>query len=99
MLISLRVLAASMAMPMPLPLRKISGIVPSIMCMFGFNAGRGSYLPRQGCINPKTRFGLTGPGVVKSVLGEDITPDELGGPAVHGQTGVTDFVVEDELPP
>ena len=25
-------------------------------------------------------FGLTGPGVVKSVLGEDITPDELGGP-------------------
>ena len=29
-------------------LRKISGIVPSIMCMFGFNAGGGSYLPRQG---------------------------------------------------
>ena len=62
-------------------LRKISGIVPSIMCMFGFNAGGGSYLPRQGSflIQPKnTFFGLTGPGVVKSVLGEDITPDELG---------------------
>ena len=29
-------------------LRKISGVVPSIMCMFGFNAGGGSYLPRQG---------------------------------------------------
>ena len=81
-------------------LRKISGIVPSIMCMFGFNAGGGSYLPRQGSflIQPKnTFFGLTGPGVVKSVLGEDITPDELGGPSVHGQTGVTDFVVEDEV--
>ena len=81
-------------------LRKISGIVPSIMCMFGFNAGRGSYLPRQGSflIQPKnTFFGLTGPGVVKSVLGEDITPDELGGPSVHSQTGVTDFVVEDEV--
>ena len=81
-------------------LRKISGIVPSIMCMFGFNAGGGSYLPRQGSflIQPKdTFFGLTGPGVVKSVLGEDITPDELGGPAVHSQTGVTDFVVEDEV--
>lgn len=26
-------------------LRKISGVVPSIMCMFGFNAGGGSYLP------------------------------------------------------
>ncbi len=81
-------------------LRKISGVVPSIMCMFGFNAGGGSYLPRQGSflIQPKnTFFGLTGPGVVKSVLGEDVTPDELGGPGVHSQTGVTDFVVDDEV--
>lgn len=81
-------------------LRKISGVVPSIMCMFGFNAGGGSYLPRQGSflIQPKdTFFGLTGPGVVKSVLGEDISPEALGGPGVHSQTGVTDFVVEDEV--
>ncbi|MEM7691018.1 MAG: carboxyl transferase domain-containing protein, partial [Pseudomonadota bacterium] len=81
-------------------LRKISGIVPSIMCMFGFNAGGGSYLPRQGSflIQPEeTFFGLTGPGVVKSVLGEEVTPDELGGPGVHSQTGVTDFVVPDEV--
>jgi acetyl-CoA carboxylase carboxyltransferase component len=81
-------------------LRKISGVVPSIMCMFGFNAGGGSYLPRQGSflIQPnETFFGLTGPGVVKSVLGEDVTPDELGGPGVHSQTGVTDFVVPDEV--
>ena len=81
-------------------LRKINGIVPSIMCMFGFNAGGGSYLPRQGSflIQPKeTFFGLTGPGVVKSVLGEDVTADELGGPGVHSATGVTDFVVEDEV--
>ena len=80
-------------------LRKISGVVPSIMCMFGFNAGGGSYLPRQGSflIQPnETFFGLTGPGVVKSVLGEDVTPDELGGPGVHSQSGVTDFVVPDE---
>lgn len=81
-------------------LRKVSGVVPSIMCMFGFNAGGGSYLPRQGSflIQPRdTFFGLTGPGVVKSVLGEDITPDELGGPGVHSQTGVTDFIVDDEV--
>lgn len=81
-------------------LRKISGVVPSIMCMFGYNAGGGSYLPRQGSfiIQPQdTFFGLTGPGVVKSVLGEDVTPDELGGPGVHSQSGVTDFVVEDEV--
>lgn len=81
-------------------LRKISGIVPSIMCMFGFNAGGGSYLPRQGSfmIQPEdTFFGLTGPGVVKSVLGEDVTPDDLGGPRVHGASGVTDLCVADEL--
>jgi len=81
-------------------LRKISGVVPSIMCMFGFNAGGGSYLPRQGSflIQPNdTFFGLTGPGVVKSVLGEDVTPDELGGPGVHSQSGVTDFSVPDEV--
>lgn len=81
-------------------LRKISGVVPSVMCMFGFNAGGGSYLPRQGSflIQPRdTFFGLTGPGVVKSVLGEEITPDELGGPGVHSRSGVTDFVVPDEV--
>ena len=81
-------------------LRKISGVVPSIMCMFGFNAGGGSYLPRQGSfvIQPDdTFFGLTGPGVVKSVLGEDVTPDELGGPKVHGASGVSDITVKDEV--
>lgn len=80
-------------------LRKISGVVPTIMCMFGYNAGGGSYLPRQGSfvIQPNdTFFGLTGPGVVKSVLGEDITPEELGGPKVHGASGVADLTVADE---
>ncbi len=81
-------------------LRKISGVVPSIMCMFGYNAGGGAYLPRQGSFviqAENTFIGLTGPGVVKSVLGEDVTADELGGPGVHGQSGVADFVVPDEV--
>lgn len=81
-------------------LRRISGVVPSVMCMFGFNAGGGSYLPRQGSflIQPNdTFFGLTGVGVVKEVLGEDVTPDELGGPGVHGASGVADFTVADEV--
>src|SRR6056297_354098 len=80
-------------------LRKISGVVPSVMCMFGFNAGGGSYLPRQGSfvIQPEhTFFGLTGPGVVKSVLGEEISPEDLGGPKVHGASGVADLTVADE---
>lgn len=70
-------------------LRRISGVVPSVMCMFGFNAGGGSYLrDRSSVIQPgDTFFGLTGPGVVKSVLGEDVTPDDLGGPKVHAASG------------
>jgi acetyl-CoA carboxylase carboxyltransferase component len=81
-------------------LRKISGVVPSIMCMFGYNAGGGAYLPRQGSfmIQPAdTFFGLTGPAVVKSALGEDVTPDDLGGPKVHGASGVADLTVADEV--
>ncbi|TGL37520.1 acyl-CoA carboxylase subunit beta [Leptospira perdikensis] len=81
-------------------LRKISGVVPSVMLMFGFNAGGGAYLPRQGSFMIQcdgTFFGLTGPGVVKSVLGEDISAEDLGGPKVHGQSGVVDLVTNDEL--
>lgn len=81
-------------------LRKISGLVPSISLMFGYNAGGGAYLPRQGSFMIQcedTFIGLTGPGVVKSVLGEDVTAAELGGPGVHGQSGICDLVTSDEL--
>ena len=81
-------------------MRKISGVAPSIMLMFGYNAGGGAYLPRQGSflIQPEnTFFGLTGPDVVRHALGEDITPDELGGPKVHSQSGVVDLTAPDEL--
>lgn len=81
-------------------LRKISGVVPSISLMFGYNAGGGAYLPRQGSFMIQctdTFIGLTGPGVVKSVLGEDVTADDLGGPGVHGMSGVCDLTTGDEL--
>ena len=81
-------------------LRKISGVVPSISLMFGYNAGGGAYLPRQGSFMiqcDETFIGLTGPGVVKSVLGEDVTADDLGGPRVHGASGVCDLITHDEL--
>ncbi|NQZ96809.1 MAG: acetyl-CoA carboxylase carboxyltransferase subunit [Myxococcales bacterium] len=81
-------------------LRKISGIVPSIGLMFGYNAGGGSYLPRQGSFMiqaENTFIGITGPGVVKSVLGEDVSAEDLGGPGVHGLNGVCDLTTPDEL--
>ena len=81
-------------------MRKISGVVPSIMLMFGYNAGGGAYLPRQGSfvIQPEdTFFGLTGPDVVREALGENISADDLGGPKVHSKSGVVDLVALDEL--
>jgi acetyl-CoA carboxylase carboxyltransferase component len=80
-------------------MRKISGVVPSIMIMFGFNAGGGSYLPRQASyvIQPaNTFFGLTGPDVVREALGENVTADELGGPDVHSASGVVDLTSASE---
>jgi acetyl-CoA carboxylase carboxyltransferase component len=81
-------------------MRKISGVVSSIMLMFGYNAGGGAYLPRQGSfvIQPEdTFFGLTGPDVVREALGENISADDLGGPKVHSKSGVVDLVAPDEL--
>jgi acetyl-CoA carboxylase carboxyltransferase component len=81
-------------------MRKISGVVPSIMLMFGYNAGGGAYLPRQGAfvIQPEdTFFGLTGPNVVREALGENISADDLGGPKVHSKSGVVDLIAPDEL--
>ena len=81
-------------------LRKISGRVPSISLMFGYNAGGGAYLPRQGSFMIQcedTFIGLTGPGVVKSVLGEEVSANDLGGPGVHGMSGVCDLTTGDEL--
>ena len=80
-------------------MRRISGVVPSIQLMFGYNAGGGSYLPRQGSfvIQPEnTFFGLTGPEVVREALGEDISAEDLGGTKIHSRSGVVDITAPDE---
>ena len=81
-------------------LRRISGIVPTISLMFGYNAGGGAYLPRQGSFMIQcadTFIGLTGPGIVKAALGEDVAADALGGPGVHALNGVCDLTTPDEV--
>ncbi len=81
-------------------LRRISGIVPTISLMFGYNAGGGAYLPRQGSFMIQcadTFIGLTGPGIVKAALGEDVAADALGGPGVHALNGVCDLTTSDEV--
>ncbi|MBW2421795.1 MAG: propionyl-CoA carboxylase [Deltaproteobacteria bacterium] len=39
---------------------------------------------------------VAGPAVVERALGERLSKEELGGPAIHGRNGVVDNVVEDE---
>ena len=39
---------------------------------------------------------LTGPGVVREVMGEDVDAAGLGGPRVHSTNGVSQFVAEDD---
>jgi acetyl-CoA carboxylase carboxyltransferase component len=39
---------------------------------------------------------LTGPGVVRDALGEDVDAETLGGTRVHGRNGVCQFVADDD---
>jgi methylmalonyl-CoA decarboxylase subunit alpha len=78
-----------------------SGVVPQISAIFGPCAGGAVYSPALTDFtimskNTSYMF-VTGPKVVKTVTGEDVTEEELGGAFVHGtKSGVTHFVADDE---
>ncbi len=79
---------------------RLSGKVPQISVIAGASAGGGSYSPALTDYVVMTREAsmfLTGPGVVKEVLGEDVDADGLGGARVHERNGVCHAVVEDDL--
>ena len=78
-----------------------SGVVPQLSAIFGPCAGGAVYSPAltDFIIMSKTNsyMFVTGPKVVKTVTGEIVTDDELGGAMVHGsKSGVSHFVAEDE---
>ncbi|MEW6196892.1 MAG: acyl-CoA carboxylase subunit beta [Bacteroidota bacterium] len=78
-----------------------SGVVPQISAIFGPCAGGAVYSPALTDFTIMTKgksyMFVTGPKVVKTVTGETVTDDELGGAMVHGsKSGVTHFVAEDE---
>lgn len=78
-----------------------SGVVPQISAIFGPCAGGAVYSPALTDFNIMTKgtsyMFLTGPKVVKSVTGEDVTQEELGGASVHStKSGVAHFAVETE---
>lgn len=77
-----------------------SGTVPQISVVLGPAAGGAAYGPALSdvvVLGPAARVFVTGPDVVRSVTGEDLDADALGGPAVHSkQSGVAHVVARTE---
>jgi acetyl-CoA carboxylase carboxyltransferase component len=78
-----------------------SGVIPQISAIFGPCAGGAVYSPALTdfimMTEEKSYMFVTGPKVVKTVTGEDITVEELGGAKMHAsKSGVSHFMLEDE---
>ena len=78
-----------------------SGVIPQISAIFGPCAGGAVYSPALTDFIMMTEENsymfVTGPKVVKTVTGENITTEDLGGARVHAtKSGVSHFMVENE---
>lgn len=78
-----------------------SGVIPQISAIFGPCAGGAVYSPALTdfilMTDQSSYMFVTGPKVVKTVTGEDITTEELGGAEVHStKSGVSHFLAENE---
>ncbi|HMJ02392.1 MAG TPA: carboxyl transferase domain-containing protein, partial [Conexibacter sp.] len=77
----------------------LSGVVPQISIIGGLSAGGGCYSPALTDFVVMTQDAamfLTGPAVVRDVMGEDVSAASLGGHKVHERNGVCDLVVQDD---
>jgi methylmalonyl-CoA decarboxylase subunit alpha len=73
----------------------LSGKIPQISVICGASAGGGSYSPALTdfvIMTERANMFLTGPAVVREVMGEDVSAAELGGHKVHERNGVAHFV-------
>ena len=78
-----------------------SGVIPQISAVFGPCAGGAVYSPALTDFvlmsKENSYMFVTGPKVAKTVTGENISTEDLGGPDVHGKkSGVAHFITEDE---
>tara|TARA_B100000073_G_scaffold83543_1_gene64150 strand:+ start:7557 stop:9113 length:1557 start_codon:yes stop_codon:yes gene_type:complete len=78
-----------------------SGVIPQISVILGPCAGGAVYSPAMTdfifMVREKSHMFITGPDVVKTVTGEEITLEELGGASSHStKSGVSTFVGETE---
>ncbi len=80
---------------------RCSGAVPQISAILGNCTGGSVYSPALTdfifMVDGLSHMFITGPRVIKSVTGEEVSMEELGGAKVHSQvTGVADFRVKSE---
>ncbi|HIL04482.1 MAG TPA: acyl-CoA carboxylase subunit beta [Acidimicrobiia bacterium] len=78
-----------------------SGVIPQISVILGPCAGGAVYSPAMTdfifMVRDTSHMFITGPDVVKTVTGEEVTLEELGGAGSHStKSGVACFVGEDE---
>lgn len=80
---------------------RASGMIPQIAVILGPCSGGACYAPAI-CdfifmVRDTSKMFITGPNVVKTVINEEVTVEELGGAAVHGtKSGVSHFTYENE---
>ncbi len=78
-----------------------SGVIPQISVILGPCAGGAVYSPAMTdfifMVRESSHMFITGPDVVKTVTGESVTLEELGGAQSHAsKSGVATFVADDE---
>ena len=78
-----------------------SGVIPQISAILGPCAGGACYSPALTdfiyMVKNTSKMFITGPAVVKSVTGEDVTQEQLGGAMTHNSTsGVAHFAAEND---
>lgn len=81
---------------------RASGVIPQISVVMGPCAGGACYSPAitdfTFMVQGTSQMYITGPNVVRSVTGEEISAEDLGGAAIHAQrSGVAHFVYQDDL--
>jgi propionyl-CoA carboxylase beta chain len=78
-----------------------SGVVPQISAIMGPCAGGAVYSPAitdfTVMVKNSSYMFVTGPDVIKTVMHEDVSKEELGGPMTHNATsGVAHFIARDD---
>ncbi len=78
-----------------------SGVIPQISLIMGPAAGGHVYSPALTdfivMVDKTSQMFITGPDVVKTVTGEEVTLEELGGARTHNtKSGVAHYLAEDE---